>query len=50
MLQEKGEIGDALRKTIDLQNKKDILVNWLKLASKVNKVEEFEEKIKGCNT
>jgi len=49
LLQEKGEVRDDLRKTIDLQNKKDILFNWLKLASKVSRVEEFEEKIKGDN-
>ena len=47
LLQEKGTVGDDLRKVIDSQDNKEILLNWLKLASKVDQISEFEEKIQG---
>ena len=47
LLQEKGIVGDDLRRAIDSQNNKEILLNWLKLAAKVSRIEEFAEKVQG---
>ena len=47
LLQEKGTVGDDLRRVIDSQEDKEILLKWLKLASKVSGIDEFEEVIQG---
>ena len=47
LLQEKGPVGDDLRRAINSQNNKEILLNWLKLAAKVSRIEEFAEKVQG---
>ena len=45
LLEDLGEISEALREVIMSEESMDVLKEMLKLASKVNSIEEFEEKI-----
>lgn len=45
LLVEYGEIPEALRAQIDAEQSLEVLKRWLKLAAKVNSVDEFLEKM-----